>query len=689
MTRHHTPSPEDRFNDYLDALASGRSTPDASDYSAGTNADPSLLDNAAREFHDLARAAESRQGGPPEQLWESIMYEGAATPGGASINTANPWEGTVPDRSRTRPAPDHPQPISAGARHSSSPQGGPVPRWACRVTPAASAAILLLIVVGIVALGTPWSRLWHEETPPVRLPALSGSLPATPFSTPVPDVNTCLADKGLVYRTNNMSDSGDLTLKRATTADGEDEVVSTWAATTVFNSGVPDIAIGIGNGTFTTRNLATGETTIVGYASQPYSTQSRIEALQFGPWVVAPANPERTDWTVSYLPTMDQTPVSSAYPDHKLQPFFVESKVSADGTTLALVVIPDDANKGTGNARPVAPSVLVMTSADPTSTVRIPGTDPDLATHADLVAVSPDGSSVSAPWVLTGDGDLSLGLTIFPVASLADDVPTGVTQQSLKYPVREGFAFFSPSGSALNYVIDNMVGTVTTGEQSQSAETGKYEGTLYGAVVAPGGEGALIGLRQTPAVSPSTWKWMDGRTSALQDVDTLDHFMFAHRPVEPGTPRVTVDHVVELTRSDYESGPSMVFFDPATGVPANELRDLGAARIGGSVSATWMNASTDGSLILTRLDDEVFIKANRPSTGEQWDIPVPEGIVTTRLAAIPSPDGTCIALTDADAALSETPAPIWVVAAQPGAEPVLVAEGWFSNWYQAPVTTGP
>jgi hypothetical protein len=76
---HRTPSPEDRLNAYLDALASGRSTPDASDAFADLSADPSVPVETARELHDLAVADDARQGDPPDSIWETIMHATTAT----------------------------------------------------------------------------------------------------------------------------------------------------------------------------------------------------------------------------------------------------------------------------------------------------------------------------------------------------------------------------------------------------------------------------------------------------------------------------------------------------------------------------------------------------------------------------------------------------------------------------------
>ncbi len=89
---HRTPSPEDRFNAYLDALAAGQSTPEASDAVADLSADPSVPAETARELHDLARAADARQGDPPESIWETIMNAGIAAPS-ASPHRIKAWSG--------------------------------------------------------------------------------------------------------------------------------------------------------------------------------------------------------------------------------------------------------------------------------------------------------------------------------------------------------------------------------------------------------------------------------------------------------------------------------------------------------------------------------------------------------------------------------------------------------------------
>ena len=681
MTNHRNPSPEDRFNDYLDALVSGPSTPDASDASAASNAHQPVPSDAARELHDLAQAADSAQGGPPHLIWESIMS-----------SRPSPTTATVDDTPRRERSS---RPAAALSRAISSPASRPT-SWKRRTGRSPSRRALGIafanVALILVLLAAGFGGYRHLQGAGNDNPAPTPSVPgvamqaspseATPAS--MSDVESCLADNGLVYHTSKLSDSVDVTSKVATVIDGDDQVVST-TASAVFASSQDNIALGTGS-VFTAYDLDSDETSILGYARQAH-----IEQLQLGPWVVAPANPIRTDWTVTYLPTMKQTAVSTAFTGNEHQPFSVQSKVSANGDTLALVVTPVEEPIGPqGSARPVPPTVLVMTTGEPGAMHSLPIAFPELATLGDLVAVSPDGSMVSAPRV---SSDLTPGVGVFRTASLTASAPTLVAEAQLGYPVGDAFAFFSPSGASLSgaplvFVADGTISSLPTDSTGDSRQTGTYEGALYGAVIAPGGDGALVGLRQTPAVSPSEWLWINGNTGEVQDIQGLEHFIFSNMHSTDQRPPVITAPVVELNTQDRESGPSFVFLDPATGTIANEIRDLAGGRVGG-IGGYWMNASPDGSLILTRLDDEAFIKANRPATGERWDIPVPDGISGARLGAFPSPDGGCIALAPVASWSSDTPQPIWVVAAHPDAEPVLVAEGWFSNWYQAPVTTGP
>src|SRR5690606_16929012 len=65
MITHRSPSPEDRLNDYLDALVSNRPAPG--------EIDANVPAGAARTLRDLANSAEAREQGPLDGIWALIL----------------------------------------------------------------------------------------------------------------------------------------------------------------------------------------------------------------------------------------------------------------------------------------------------------------------------------------------------------------------------------------------------------------------------------------------------------------------------------------------------------------------------------------------------------------------------------------------------------------------------------------
>jgi hypothetical protein len=179
MTNRHSPSPEDRFNAYLDALASGRSTPDASDAVADQSADPSMPAETARELHDLARAADARQGDPPDSIWENIMHAGVATPA------------MSPRAITTRVGPEQPPEASRGATATiwpgrrSRPQRGIGQRAGRWFNILAAAVLLLGLAAGwyFSSIGPGGSGGGRDDGQFAALPAMQGG---TPAATPAP-----------------------------------------------------------------------------------------------------------------------------------------------------------------------------------------------------------------------------------------------------------------------------------------------------------------------------------------------------------------------------------------------------------------------------------------------------------------------------------------------------------------------
>lgn len=177
MTNQPTPSPEDRFNAYLDALASGRSTPDASDTFAATNADPSMPAETARELHALARAADASEGNPPDSIWENIMNAGVAAPS-ASPHPIEAWQGPKKSSdSSARPNSNVP------AERRTRPGSGAVRRASGWLNAVAAAVLLLGLFAGwyFSAIGPGGSGGSGDDGYLAALPAMQdGSPVATP-----------------------------------------------------------------------------------------------------------------------------------------------------------------------------------------------------------------------------------------------------------------------------------------------------------------------------------------------------------------------------------------------------------------------------------------------------------------------------------------------------------------------------
>lgn len=285
MITHRSPSPEDRLNDYLDALVSNRPAPG--------EIDANVPAGAARTLRDLANSAEAREQGPLDGIW-ALILGATGEPKAVPTERKTPMLQALPLTSPNGTE----RPIRDGEhRHTG---------WMGRISQGFGTAVVIALLVALV--GGVYLRqfgLPATSGDPTRAPALAASPEPSPgiedeSGTDLLVVRGLPADEARALHDRvGVLDSDGLTIYQA----GTDPIVVP-GVSDVIPFGVPGQAMATWmDASRAVIDLATGERLF----GLPDVAERESSAL---PYLFVTESGENDDWTIFDVRNGESRPLS-------------------------------------------------------------------------------------------------------------------------------------------------------------------------------------------------------------------------------------------------------------------------------------------------------------------------------------------------------------------------------------------
>ncbi len=648
MTRYSSPSPEDRFNDYLDVLASGRSTPDASDFSNGSHAEAPMPVDVAREVHELAHAVDSPHGDQLDGIWEAILGAGVASTsvtGSAGI-IAHPLPPSSSTVTTTR---------SRIATRFGHRRTGRLP-W---VALSNVALILVLIAVGFGGYRLLWGTGDDAGTPLASGVAIQASPTVAPIAATPPSssvalgpVATCNIDQDMpIFRGESSEWSGtslvlawDGTLSLhcreepspVVLADDVENVSPlTWPGT---------VRLDLASGRVSILSLQSGASLDLG-PIELFELRESVNLNETGgrlnlfnqvpgsPWLVTPAAVDLTDWRITDLRSMESRLLS----DYIGEPMHHSRTVMLSGnrfdSTAVISVLPayDEEMRPIEDPQLPGDSLVLHRTLDEASWI---AGDPKAGPVFE-VQVSPDGRFLATMQV-TQEGE-----TTITISQATDGEILTSTMPYMNSGPRQ---MLWVNGDAAVVYVDQ--GTLRLLEARERAETE--------ALFAIGDDNLPVRLRLTPDDSIVLMWGGSGDVTAVNvatgDTTLLPGFdrgpdSEMYRNMAPVRFLVT-----SLTTSESSNESSLRIVDTVTGTMVFEVPDV---RVSNYSPQTYrIDASASGETAVIWIDDDhtYLARVNDDDTTEVVPVEVPQELREAEGLTLPSisPSGMLVALTSAE-----------------------------------------